>query len=75
MPRAFNAPRLAACRCAPRFGCWWCTSLLGGATVIQHISTSTSDAAGWADSAQYGFESTEGLGALLIRLHKAGSGA
>lgn len=40
-----------------------------------HTSPSTSDAAGWADSRLCGFESPEGLRALLFRLYDSGPGA
>lgn len=40
-----------------------------------HTSPSTSDAAGRADSTHHGFETPEGLRALLIRLHDTGPGA
>ena len=40
-----------------------------------HTSLSTSSAAGRADSTHHGFETPEGLRALLIRLHDTGPGA
>ena len=41
----------------------------------EHITPASDDTAGPAGPASHGFESPEGLRALLIRLHEAGPGA
>lgn len=49
--------------------------LAGGVTVDEHTSPAINVGAGPAGSTSGGFESPEGLRALLLRLHKAGPGA